>query len=70
MSPKEEAQNSAQRKKDYTAARTNTLLKMRTLKTSKGIPYCERNGGFVMYYCYLPLTVLHFIGEIIVDGTS
>lgn len=29
-------------------------LKMRTLKTSKGIPYCERNGGFVMYYCYLP----------------
>lgn len=60
MSPKEEAQNSAQRK-DFTAAKTNSISEDKegvALKTSKRIPHCERNNDLAVYYCYLALTML------------
>ena len=59
MSPKEEAQNSAQMREDYTATRINNINEdQRALKISESIPYCERNNGFAIYYCYLALAML------------
>lgn len=33
----------------------------RAPKTSERIPYCERNNDFAIYYCYLPLPMLHLL---------
>lgn len=71
MSPKEEAQNSARRKEDYTAARINSISEdQRALKISKRIAYCERNSNIAIYYCYLALAMLELLGEIMMDHNS
>lgn len=70
MSPKEEAQNSAQRR-GFMATKTDGISEDRkALKTSKRIPHCERNNGLaIVTKCYLALTVLQLLDKIM-DGTS
>lgn len=68
MSPKEEAQNSVQRR-GFMATKTDGISEDRkALKTSKRIPHCERNNGLAIYYCYLALTMLQLLDKIM-DGT-